>query len=257
MFLRKQGYPEEGELVLCTVTNIYHHSVFVDLDEYGRSGLIHISEISPGRIRNLREFVAEGKKIVCVVLRINKEKGHIDLSLRRVNESQKRRKLSEIKMEQTSEKIVEQIAKKYKKEPKQFYDQVMAAISKEYRELRFCFVDVANGAAKLIDLGVDKKSADDLTEMITTRMKPQEVEIRGDLKITSYAPDGIERIKGTLLKIIAEDKEITLKYKGAGAYLVAVKSLDFKDAERRLKKAIDTAKHMMGETVLFERKEAT
>ena len=47
MLLRKTGFPEEGELVLVTITKIYHNTVFANLDEYDRSGLIHISEISP------------------------------------------------------------------------------------------------------------------------------------------------------------------------------------------------------------------
>src|SRR3989338_5359313 len=81
MLLKKEGFPEEDELVMCTVTQVQFHSVFVILDEYDKGGMIHISEVSPGRIRNIRDFVREGKKVVCKVLRVNKEKGHIDLSL--------------------------------------------------------------------------------------------------------------------------------------------------------------------------------
>ena len=93
MLLKKQGLPEDDELVLCTVTKIHFHSVFVNLDEYNMSAMIHISEIAPGRIRNIRDFVVEGKVIVCKVLRVDRERGHVDLSLRRVNDSQKRLKL--------------------------------------------------------------------------------------------------------------------------------------------------------------------
>jgi len=107
MILRKEGYPERDELVLCTVTNVQFHSVFCKLDNYEKSGMIHISEIAPGRIRNIKEHVKEGQKVVCKVLQINLERGHIDLSLRRVNAGQKRAKLNEIKQEQLAEKIVE------------------------------------------------------------------------------------------------------------------------------------------------------
>ena len=79
MLLMKQGLPEDGELVLCKVTNVQHHSVFVRMEEYGKSGMIHISEIAPGRIRNIRDYVKEGKIVVCKVLRINEERGHVDL----------------------------------------------------------------------------------------------------------------------------------------------------------------------------------
>ena len=133
MFLKKQGFPEEGDLVLCTVTSVQFHSVFVDIDEYGKGGMIHISEVSPGRIRNIRDFVKEGKKIVCKVLRINQEKGYIDLSLRRVNESEKRRKIDEIKKEQNSEKIVEIAASKIGIKAEELYRH----ISEKSKKLRF------------------------------------------------------------------------------------------------------------------------
>ena len=84
MFYKKPGKPEIGELVVCTVRKILPHSVFVSIDEYQNlEGMNHISEISPGRIRNLRDYVIEGKTIVCKVLNINQQ-GNIDLSLRRV-----------------------------------------------------------------------------------------------------------------------------------------------------------------------------
>ncbi|MBW2993050.1 S1 RNA-binding domain-containing protein, partial [Candidatus Woesearchaeota archaeon] len=75
MLYKKSGMPEENSLVLCTITKIYHNSVFASLDEFGKQGMIHISEISPGRIRNIRDFVKEGKKIVCKILRIDRAKG--------------------------------------------------------------------------------------------------------------------------------------------------------------------------------------
>ena len=129
MLFKKQGFPEEGELILCTVTSVQFHSVFVELDEYGKSGLIHISEVSPGRIRNIRDFVKEGKKVVCKVLRINEEKGYIDLSLRRVNESEKRRKIDDIKKEQNAEKIVEIAAGKIGIKTEQLYKELSEKIT--------------------------------------------------------------------------------------------------------------------------------
>jgi len=70
MLLKKEGFPEEDELVMCTITKVQFHSVFANLDDYGKNGMIHISEVSPGRIRNIRDFVKEGKKVVCKVLEL-------------------------------------------------------------------------------------------------------------------------------------------------------------------------------------------
>ncbi|MBU2637591.1 MAG: S1 RNA-binding domain-containing protein, partial [Nanoarchaeota archaeon] len=114
MYLKK-GIPEEGEIVLCRVRKILPHSVFVDLIEYSnKEAMVHISEIAPGRIRNIRDYVKEGKQVVCKVLQLNKERGTIDISLRRVSLQQKLKKEEGFKQEQKSEKMLELVAQKLK-----------------------------------------------------------------------------------------------------------------------------------------------
>ena len=72
----------EGDIILCTVEKIEGISVFVTIDK-GGTGSIVTSEIAPGRIRNLRDYVVPNKKIVCKVLKVDPN-GHVHLSLRRV-----------------------------------------------------------------------------------------------------------------------------------------------------------------------------
>ncbi len=235
MFLKKKGFPEEDEFVLCTVTNIFHHGVFVDVDEYAKSGMIHISEVSPGRIRNIRDFVKEGKKIVCKVLRINEEKGHIDLSLRRVNERQKKEKINEIKQEQKAEKIVEFTAKKINLDPQKFYYEISPNIFNKYDLLHLCFEDIVKGNITLEKLGVDKKIAEVLTESVKERMKLTEVFVGGELRLRTYAPDGVEIVKEALSKALDSDK-VVLLYEGAGKYKIKAKANEYKDAEGILEK---------------------
>ena len=242
MLFKKQGFPEEGELVLCTVTSVQFHSVFVDIDEYGKGGMIHISEVSPGRIRNIRDFVKEGKKIVCKTLRINQEKGYIDLSLRRVNESEKRRKIDGIKKEQNAEKIIEIVAAKIGMKTEQLYREISDKISKNYSSLHEFFEELIKDD-KLIDaLGIDKKYSKSLQEIVNQRIKPSEVEIKGKLKITIFAPDGVDLIKESLKK--AEDASkgrVNINYMGSGIYRFMVKAPDYKEAEKIMKTATETA----------------
>jgi translation initiation factor 2 subunit 1 len=240
MFLNRVGFPEESELVLCTVTKIFHHSVFADLDEYHKSGMIHISEVSPGRIRNIRDFVKEGKKVVCKVLNINSEKGHIDLSLRRVNERQKKEKLSEIKQEQRSEKIVEFVAKDLKVDAKKLYDEIFLKISEGYELLHLCFWDIVKGEVSLEELGIDKKKADIFTKVIKERMKPAEVFIEGDLTLKTYDSNGVEIIKNTLNEALDGDN-IVILVEGGGKYKIRVKAAEYKTAEKILQKSVDNA----------------
>ena len=80
---------EEGDIVLCTVDRIVGTNVFVKIDsEQEKEGVIVFSEIAPGRIRNIRDYVVPKKKIVCKVLRISGDR--IDLSLRRVTQKEQK-----------------------------------------------------------------------------------------------------------------------------------------------------------------------
>lgn len=240
MLLNKEGFPEEDELVLCTVTKIFHNGVFVDLDEYGKGGMIHISEVSPGRIRNIRDFVKEGKKIVCKVLRTDKEKGHIDLSLRRVNERQKKEKINEIKQEQKSEKIIEFSAKKLSIDTKKLYDGISQKIFEKYDLLYLCFGDIVKGKVSLEELGIDKKTADVLTELIKERLKPAQVFVGGELKLKTYAPNGLEIIKESLKKA-SQKENIIILYEGGGKYNIKAKANEYKDAEKILEESVNDA----------------
>ncbi len=242
MLLKKQDFPEESDLVLCTVGSVQFHSVLVDLDEYGKSGLIHISEVAPGRIRNIRDYVKEGKKVVCKVLRINKEKGYIDLSLRRVNESEKKRKIEEVKREQNAEKIVEIAAKKIGVKTEDLYKDISGKILVDYNSMHAFFENVVKDSSLLDSLGLDKKHLKIIEETVSQRIKPIEVEITGKLKITSYAPDGIIIIKDSLKKAEEAAKgKISINYLGSGLYRFMIKAADYKDAEKSLKNATEKA----------------
>ncbi len=237
MLLKKTGFPQDEELVLCTVTGINPHSVFCTLDEYGgRTGMIHISEIAPGRIRNIREFVQENKKIVTKVLQTNKEKGHIDLSLRRVNQTQKTNKLNQIKQEQLAEKIVEYAAKQTGDSVLTLYNKISEKLVPQFGTIFAAFEQVSHDQLNLETL-VDKKVGKILTDAIKARIKPPEVKIGGDLKLSSYAPDGVQEVKDTLAIITKQGLEV--RYMGAGTYHVEVIAPDFKEAEKKLKTAID------------------
>ncbi|MCJ7635504.1 S1 RNA-binding domain-containing protein, partial [Candidatus Bathyarchaeota archaeon] len=90
----KPEWPEFGELAIATIESVMAYGAYAKLDEYNKRGFIHISEISSSRIRHVRDFVRENQKMVLKVIRVDVEKGHIDLSLRRVT---KRERIDKIK----------------------------------------------------------------------------------------------------------------------------------------------------------------
>ena len=74
---------EAGAKIAGTVSRLTDFGAFVDLG--GVDGLIHISEMSWGRISNPREVLKEGQAVEVFVLDVDKEKGKISLSLKDAN----------------------------------------------------------------------------------------------------------------------------------------------------------------------------
>jgi len=105
--MRLSELPDIGELVMGTVEKVKDFGVTVTLDEYPSvGGFIHITEVASGWVKYVRDYVREGQKVVCKVIRVESGKGVVDLSLKRVNEHQRREKIQEWKNETKAEKLL-------------------------------------------------------------------------------------------------------------------------------------------------------
>ena len=239
MLYRRTDYPEVDEIVLCKVTTINPNSIFVDMLEFGKQGLVHISEIAPGRIRNLREYVSEGRQIVCKILRIDRERGHIDLSLRRVNSHERQAKMDEIKQEDKSETLIKNLAKKLKRPADALYSEVIKVVFKDYSHLYLCFKDVVEGTADLEKLGLDKTIAQELTVAILDKFKPAKITLHGEATLVTYSEEGVDRIRKILHEIEAVSPALKVMYLGGGKYKITVEDADYKPAEKKLKQVQD------------------
>ncbi|MEK6937911.1 MAG: S1 RNA-binding domain-containing protein [Nanoarchaeota archaeon] len=237
MLYRRTGTPEVDEIILCKVTKLYPNSVFVDIQEYpGKVGMVYISEVAPGRIRNLRDYVDLDRQIVCKVIRVDQATGNIDLSLRRVNSTQRAEKLEELKQELKAETLFKGVCEKLKKPLQETYNNVVKKIFVEYSHLYLCFRDLASGAADLEKLGVEKDFAQELTTTVLEKFKPPKIYINGEITLQSYASNGVEKVKNVLLEIQKTSSSITLTYLGGGRYKFVIEDVDYKPAERNLAK---------------------
>ena len=258
MQYQRHGWPQDDDLLLCTVTSVQYNSVFCDLDEFpGKSGMIHISEVTAGRIRNIREYVQEGRKIVCKVLHIDQAKGHIDLSLRRVNERQRIEKNQALKQELKAENLLAHLAKELKRKPEELYAEVAAPILEHYDYIHQAFEAIVEETFDLGKTGLDKKLVEKLTALVKERIKPKQVDIEGTLSITTYAENGVTLVKQALLE--AQKTPADIRYLGGGAYHVHVTAEDYKAAEKLLKTAVDAVEHTFkkvpASTVAFTRQD--
>ena len=237
MLFKRKNIPEVGEIVICTVKKVSPHSVFGDLDEYGKEAMIHISEVAPGRIRNIREHVEENKKVICKVLNINIEKGYIDLSLRRVNQAQKISKNNQYKQELKAEKIIEDTAKKLNIKLDEINKKVVEKIFEHYSYLMPCFYDVINDKINLKKIGIPEEIGKILEKNIKERVKLPEVSINSKLKLECYSKNGIDIIKKILNNALNlnKDENLRITYISAPYYRISITSKDYKTAENIMK----------------------
>ena len=112
-------WPDIGDFVVCTVKDVADFGAYTTLEEYdGKEGFIHISEIKAGWVKYVRDYVREGQKIVCKVLNVDTGRRHIDLSLKDVNEHQKRAKIQDWKNEQKANKWMQFVAEETETSPR-------------------------------------------------------------------------------------------------------------------------------------------
>src|SRR5512137_1388925 len=180
--MQDREWPQESELVVCTVENVKDFVAFVSLDEYGgRQGLIPISEIATGWIKYIRDHIREGQKIVCKVLNVDRSRGHIDLSLKDVNEHQRREKIREWKNESKAKKWIG-FAAKAADEPSETIED---AIYKKYGAFYPVFEDLVIDSDTVIKkLGLSKKVSDALLHVASENVKVPRVEVMGNLVLT-------------------------------------------------------------------------
>ncbi len=79
---------EVGEILEGKVTGVLKFGAFVDLGG-GRSGMVHISEVAPTYVNDIKEHVAEGQTVKVKVIGIS-EDGKISLSIKKAMQPQPR-----------------------------------------------------------------------------------------------------------------------------------------------------------------------
>jgi translation initiation factor 2 subunit 1 len=241
MVRMRKEWPDEGDLVVATVHKVLNYGAFAKLEEYPeKEAFIHISEVSSGWVKNIRDYVRENQKIVAKVLRVNPRKGHVDVSLKRIREDQRTRKIQQWKIEQKAEKLLEFAGGSIGKDLDTAYEEVGYYLMDEFGDLYGAFeIAAEEGAKSLINREISEEWAEAITEVAKKNISPPEVHITGYVDLKSYAADGVDVIKGALLSI--KDEDVSIQCVGAPRYRMTVKSSDYIEAETMLKNAAQVA----------------
>jgi len=246
MSLKKQEWPEAGDLVIATIETVTDYGAYVKLDEFDKKGLLHVSEISSSWIRNIRDFVREGQKVVLKVLRVVSEKGHIDLSLRRVTKREKIEKIMSWKKERKAEALIRSVAEKTRIPVAEIYEKAATLMENEYGLYDGFEKAVREGSEVLTKIGVPEQIATAIVEVAQERIHVSMVKVKGVVELRCMKPNGVKIIKEAFANAKKAEKvgdtKIRFYVVAAPKYNVEVMAQDYKRAEDTLQKV---AQHLV------------
>ena len=233
--------PEAGDIVLATIKEITGHGAYVILDEYNAmTGFLHISEIATGWIRNIERYVKPKQKAVLKVIRVDKARAEVDLSLKQVSGEERKSKLIEVKKNEKASAFMEIIKVKAQINDSQI-KEIEDKILQKYDYVYDIFETVARkGTDAIQNLGLPEAAVKAIEEE-SSKIQVPRVEIRGILEISLKKSDGIEVIKNILsaVETSKSNANINITYIAAPRYRIVVAADNFKIAEKALNNIIE------------------
>ena len=244
--MKYSGWPEPGELVVGRVDDIEDFGVFVDLLEYeDKRGLCHISEVASGWIKNVRDHVSGDQRVVAKVLDVDEGAQQIDLSLKDVNDHQRKDKIQEWKNEQKADNWME-IAFGEDLNDSRYADIANSLLAK-FGNLYTGFEKAAihgEEALEETDLSDDDVSA--LVETARENVSVPYVTVTGYVDLECPASAGVDVVREAMQAAegngdIPEEVDLGVTYVGSPEYRIEVQAPDYKTAESELEASADRA----------------
>jgi|YelNatPaOPRAMG01_1025707.scaffolds.fasta_scaffold16619_4 translation initiation factor 2 subunit 1 len=242
------GLPEVGEVVVATVSQITPYGAYVTLDEYhGQRGFLHTSEISTGWVRHIDRYIKEDQKVVLKVIRVDRQRNEVDLSLRQVTSEEHKAKLIQVKREAKARGILDIVKKELAiSDDSAIRAKLLDEFGSLYDALESC---AKKGPSALAKLDIDQRYADALVKVIGDRFKIPSVEIKGTFEITSSRSDGVKVIKEAFAKAmqgVQPEVKVEVQYAGAPRYHLRLYAENFKVGERALSAFLERLKSELG-----------
>ncbi len=219
---------QEGQLVLCIVDKIVGTTVFVKIEGENKQkeGTISLSEIAPGRIRNLRDYVIPGKRIVCKVLSIRE---HAILSLRRVGINEKKEFLQKLSRERSNKAILRTVLGE--KECENLLVEILKNQSLSE------FMELAKSDLSLLNKCLKKEQAEKIQKILDSK-KEKPKETRHILRLSSKASNGIVIVKD-IIRESCKSINCNITYLAAGKYSLSVQGKDFKVIKTKINPVLE------------------
>jgi translation initiation factor 2 subunit 1 len=238
---------------MVNVRQIAEMGSYVNLLEYNKiEGMILLSELSRRRIRSINKLIRVGRNEVVVVIRVDKEKGYIDLSKRRVSTEEIIKCEEKFAKGKTVNSILRHTAEVIKmnsdEQFEELYEKTAWKIDDKFKKPGYAyevFKQAVTEPSVLDDCAIPAEWKEILLSNIRRRLTPQAVKCRADIEVSCYSYEGIDAIKSSLkagLALSTEDKPIKINLIAPPVYVVTSTSLDRDEGVKLLQDVIDRIK---------------
>jgi len=240
----EKKFPDQDELVLVTVRSVAEMGAYVTLNEYnGIEGMILLSELSRRRIRSINKLIRVGRTEVVVVLRVDKDKGYIDLSKRRVAAEDVDKCEYKYNKSKQVHSIMRQVSETCKIPMIALYENWGWDLYTRYGHAYDAFKVLVSQPEKVIgQYNLDEKVKSSLLKTVKRRLTPQPVKIRADIEVTCFAYEGIDAVKAALKKGEekgTEDLPVKIKLVSPPLYVMFCTTLNKEEGINLLQSAVD------------------
>jgi len=154
--------------------------------------MILLSELSRRRIRSITKLIRVGRVEFVVVLRVDKEKGYIDLSKRRVAPEDVVKADKKYTKAKAVHSLLRHIAQVRHVKLEDLYKQIAWPLARQfghaYEAFKLAIIEPDKVFSHLPDVAADLK--DLLQKEILERLTPQAVRVRADVEATCFAYAG-------------------------------------------------------------------
>lgn len=243
-------YPEVDMAVMIQVKNIADMGAYVSLLEYNNiEGMILFSELSRRRIRSVSSLIKVGRQEPVMVLRVDRDKGYIDLSKRRVSEEDIQVCEERYNKSKLVHSIMRHVAETMALDLEDLYVHVGWPLYRKYGHAFEAFKVIVTDPDSVLDVltrevkeagpdglevtktvpAVTPEVKDALVKNIRRRMTPQPLKIRADVEMKCFQFDGVEHIKEAMKKAEAtgnSDCPVKIKLVAPPLYVLTTQTLD-------------------------------
>eukprot|EP01063_Lacrimia_lanifica_P002952 TRINITY_DN1159_c3_g1_i1.p1 TRINITY_DN1159_c3_g1~~TRINITY_DN1159_c3_g1_i1.p1 ORF type:complete len:326 (+),score=204.24 TRINITY_DN1159_c3_g1_i1:49-1026(+) len=196
-------YPDMDDLVMVKVKSIEDAAVYVQLLEYnGVDGMIPMGEVTRRRIRSIGKHLRVGKTEVVQVFRVDKEKGYIDLSKKRVTQDDIRKCEEKYTKSKGIHSIMMHVAKQAGcvDSLEDLYKSVTWPLAKKFGSAFEAFKQAQANPDKVFgDLKIEEELKELFMKDISERLKVPRYRIRAEIDVSCFGYEGVDAVKETLL----------------------------------------------------------